>query len=203
MQRTWRQNVATLHMGLRVIKGNTVTGIILYMRPANKRRRYIVMSSLIGWAHAHNGPCSQWVNALRFENLLATISSLTTFISNMKKKENLLAWQENFEARIIFLPAEGLGPALNAKTGKSEHHGWLWWQNSLLSAWDDIIIDCSQSHCSVLVTECILHMPCWAGVIKWVQEAPREEALLAVHHYDTPWYCTMSHLMFMTLLISL
>ena len=27
------------------------TGIILWMRPANERRRYIVTSSLIGWAH--------------------------------------------------------------------------------------------------------------------------------------------------------
>ena len=33
------------------------TGIILYMHPANERRRYIVTSSLIGWAHAQNDPC--------------------------------------------------------------------------------------------------------------------------------------------------
>ena len=35
-----------------------VTGIILYMRPANERRRYIVTSSLIGWAHTRNDSCS-------------------------------------------------------------------------------------------------------------------------------------------------
>ena len=33
------------------------SGIILCMRPANERRRYIVTSSLIGWAHAQNDPC--------------------------------------------------------------------------------------------------------------------------------------------------
>ena len=31
--------------------------IILYMRPANGRWRYIVMSSLIGWTHTQNDPC--------------------------------------------------------------------------------------------------------------------------------------------------
>ena len=32
-------------------------GFILCMRPANERRRYIVTSSLIGWAHTQNDPC--------------------------------------------------------------------------------------------------------------------------------------------------
>ena len=32
-------------------------GIILRMQPANGRRRYIVMLSLIGWAHSQNDPC--------------------------------------------------------------------------------------------------------------------------------------------------
>ena len=35
------------------------TGIILYMRRANERRRYIVTSSLIGWAHLQNDPWFQ------------------------------------------------------------------------------------------------------------------------------------------------
>ena len=38
-------------------RGNTVLGIILCMRPANERRRYIVTSSLIGWVHTQNDPC--------------------------------------------------------------------------------------------------------------------------------------------------
>ena len=36
----------------------TIAGIILYMRPANERRRYIVTPSLIGWAHTQNDPCN-------------------------------------------------------------------------------------------------------------------------------------------------
>ena len=32
-------------------------GTILYMRPANERRRYTVTPSLIGWAHSEIGPC--------------------------------------------------------------------------------------------------------------------------------------------------
>ena len=34
--------------------------IILFMRPANERHRYNVMSSLIGWAHTQNDPCGQF-----------------------------------------------------------------------------------------------------------------------------------------------
>ena len=36
---------------------DTATGIILWMRPANERGCYIVMSSLIGWVHTQNDPC--------------------------------------------------------------------------------------------------------------------------------------------------
>ena len=32
------------------------SGIVLYKRPANERGRYIVTSSLIGWAHTQNDP---------------------------------------------------------------------------------------------------------------------------------------------------
>ena len=31
--------------------------VIMCMRPANERRRYIVTSSLIGWVHTQNDPC--------------------------------------------------------------------------------------------------------------------------------------------------
>ena len=33
------------------------TGIILGMGSANKRRRYNLTPSLIGWAHTQNNPC--------------------------------------------------------------------------------------------------------------------------------------------------
>ena len=35
---------------------HSTAGIILYMCPANERRRYIVTSSLIGWAQTQNDP---------------------------------------------------------------------------------------------------------------------------------------------------
>ena len=35
----------------------TFSGIILGAGPANERRRYIVTSSLVDWAHTHNDPC--------------------------------------------------------------------------------------------------------------------------------------------------
>ena len=41
------------------IEIDRVTGIILAMGSANERRRYIVTSSLIGWAHTQNDP---WVH---------------------------------------------------------------------------------------------------------------------------------------------
>ena len=37
-----------------------VMRIILFMRPANERHRYNVMSSLIGWAHTQNEHCGQF-----------------------------------------------------------------------------------------------------------------------------------------------
>ena len=40
-----------------VLQVVTLPGIILYMRPANGRRRYNVTSSLIGWAHTQSDPC--------------------------------------------------------------------------------------------------------------------------------------------------
>ena len=36
-----------------------VAEIIWCMRPANERRRYIVTSSIIGWVHTQNDPCSR------------------------------------------------------------------------------------------------------------------------------------------------
>ena len=41
------------------IKRNQRSGIILWMRPTNERRRYSVTPSLIGWAHTQNDP---WEN---------------------------------------------------------------------------------------------------------------------------------------------
>ena len=35
----------------------SLTALVLFMRPASERRRYIVTSSLIGWVHTQNDPC--------------------------------------------------------------------------------------------------------------------------------------------------
>ena len=58
------------------------SGIILCMRPTNERRRYIVTSSLIGWAHTQNDPCpfpvgchsrSELLFCLRVSHILPTV----------------------------------------------------------------------------------------------------------------------------------
>ena len=48
--------VRTLVAIKKVTRYFSYAGIILCMRPANERRRYIVTSSLIGWAHVENDP---------------------------------------------------------------------------------------------------------------------------------------------------
>ena len=45
------------YMQLKSFTMENNVGIILDMGSANERRRYIIMSSLIGWAHSQNDPC--------------------------------------------------------------------------------------------------------------------------------------------------
>ena len=45
-----------------VITHKFTPGIILGMGSANERRRYIVTSSLIGWAHTQNDNCATYWN---------------------------------------------------------------------------------------------------------------------------------------------
>ena len=67
---------------------NTAAGIILWMCPTNKRRPYIVRSSLIGWAHSQNDPwavCSAIDDVIvflpvHFFNLIKTTSWKKWFI---------------------------------------------------------------------------------------------------------------------------
>ena len=46
----------TMHTPCAIVNIDRDPGIILYMHPANERRCYDVMSSLIGWAHAQSNP---------------------------------------------------------------------------------------------------------------------------------------------------
>ena len=62
----WCRSLIFLDVSLNKM-GNQSSGqwfavIILWMRPANERRHYIVMLSLIGWAHAQNDP---WIWAAK------------------------------------------------------------------------------------------------------------------------------------------
>ena len=60
----------------RNINFNAHSGIIMCMRPANERWRYIVTPSLIGWAHIQNDPTHSWVVRILRRNELS--------IQNMK-----------------------------------------------------------------------------------------------------------------------
>ena len=55
-----------------------ITGVLLCMRPANEWRRYIVTSSLIGWAHAKNGP---WIAVTGDISVSHTSWTCTTHIT--------------------------------------------------------------------------------------------------------------------------
>ena len=46
------------------------SGIILFMRPANERRRYIVTSLLIGWVHTQNDSCPLGAGILQYQTQL-------------------------------------------------------------------------------------------------------------------------------------
>ena len=50
------------------------SGIILYMRSANERRRYIETSSLIGWAHTQNDPFNIFPAAIFLKQLNASFT---------------------------------------------------------------------------------------------------------------------------------
>ena len=43
---------------------------ILWMHPANERRRYIVTSSLIGWVHSQDDPCNFHIKDIYLEHFL-------------------------------------------------------------------------------------------------------------------------------------
>ena len=64
--------------------GTKETGLILGMGSANERRRYIVTSSLIGWAHAQNDPKESlsvhvYIKELIQHYFTTDIKSLTLF----------------------------------------------------------------------------------------------------------------------------
>ena len=75
-------------------------GIIQCMRPANERWRYIVTSSLIGWAHTRNDPC------------ISTVKK--SWKSNSK-----FSWEQNtiFKLMMITLQVEIINDWIKYKRG--------------------------------------------------------------------------------------
>ena len=55
--------------------------VILWMRPANERRRYIVLSYLIGWAHSQKDPAHHETKQARVWNNCPPLSFLICFPS--------------------------------------------------------------------------------------------------------------------------
>ena len=56
----WKPYSQKSNIRLSHIAKTVAAGIILCMRPANEKRRYVVTSSLIDWAHTQNDPCCCW-----------------------------------------------------------------------------------------------------------------------------------------------
>ena len=50
----YRNRFSSSRWGLVHVAG---VGIIVWRSSANERRRYVVTSALLGWAHTHNDPC--------------------------------------------------------------------------------------------------------------------------------------------------
>ena len=72
---------------------NTSSGLILDLCPANKRRRYKVTPSLIGWAQTWNQPCIIWRRP-RMESSLPCCLSLRT-IGGITNQAELFCGNEN------------------------------------------------------------------------------------------------------------
>ena len=73
-----------------------LSGIILWMRPANERQRYIVMSFLIGWVHTQNDPCQRW----SISNRRGLSLPLFTCLTDIKFLSLLPSWQVDMSLSI-------------------------------------------------------------------------------------------------------
>ena len=58
-------------------------GVILWMRPANQRRRYIATLSLIGWAQTQNDPCLCLSSLLMYRHIRVIRSEQVGDVSQM------------------------------------------------------------------------------------------------------------------------
>ena len=80
---------------------SSVSGIIFCMHTANERRRYIVTSFLIGWAHSQNDPCSMvqchsseghFTSHISAINHIKSQNSLENYLTKMPLKSSRVRW---------------------------------------------------------------------------------------------------------------
>ena len=76
------------------------------MRPANERRRYIVKSSFIGWAHTQNDPCISITLHLRGQwrhNLLIDIKQIKASVNTLTHEKKWPTFsRQHFEIHLYF-----------------------------------------------------------------------------------------------------
>ena len=90
--RLFNRGVAEVHS--RVIDVATCTlnaGIVVCMRPANGRRRYIVTSCPIGWAHTQNDHCNWHFTLIGKRFLKSNPSGAETAIFQAKTLSTIVA----------------------------------------------------------------------------------------------------------------
>ena len=63
---------------------NETPEVILYMRPINERRRYIVTSSLIGWVHTQNWARLIYITTVSFITPLHHIPYVLTMVNVLR-----------------------------------------------------------------------------------------------------------------------
>ena len=116
-------------------------GIILCVRPANQRWRYIVTSSLIGWAHPQNDPyfrvselalMEQWMLRCQWSNFqgLRVKTDLHQITPKETKGQTVCIVQCHYNV-VNFLPNP------HSKHPIAHHSGW----DTIYILWVQILID--------------------------------------------------------------
>ena len=103
------------NLGTRDLRG---AGIILWMCPANERRRYIVMLSLIGWAHIQNDPWGRKGSVFGRLSLAVMIFTWHTFFCE-------LIIEINLDHSYSFIGGEIRHECLWSEKKLPEKHGWV------------------------------------------------------------------------------
>ena len=116
-----------------------MTGIILCMRPANERRRYIVTASLIGWALTQNGPSDGLVQETR--NSIANALELHLSCTNSL----ICEVTSNFHGHLLYV--EPLVPA--------QPKSWQLSHNPLCSK-SILLVDSPQRRPSMVKRHCMV-----------------------------------------------